>query len=154
MDELMARSVADRGAEERFPSGCVCSGSQGSITRRAHLGRATIWWTRWLMDRQRLRSRLRRILAVGGILAALAYLGPIAIQVRPRWGADRASAHLEDMRAAMEAKLASDASRQAEQLRRERRMSEAERWARELEEHRRSESLHRRNSHELLRRWW
>jgi hypothetical protein len=62
------------------------------------------------------RLRLRRILAVVGILAALAYLGPIAIRARPRWGAYRAAAATEEMKASVEAELASEAAARAEQL--------------------------------------
>jgi hypothetical protein len=106
------------------------------------------------MDRLRLRKRLRLILAVGSILIALAYLGPAAIRARPRWGAYRAAANVEKMKADLEAKLASDAAGQAEQLRREGRMSEAEQLAKDVEGHRQKETLHRRNSQEFLGRWW
>ena len=106
------------------------------------------------MDRLGLRRRLQRLLVVGGILAALAYLGPIAIRARPRWGAYRAAAKAEEMAARGEAKFASDAAGQAEQLRREGRMSEAEQLAKEVERHRQEEARHRRNSQEFLGRWW
>ena len=94
------------------------------------------------------------ILAAGGILAALAYLGPIAIRAWQSWGAYRAEAEVEEGRAWMEYQLASDAGHQAEQLRRERRMPEAEQWAKMMEWHRQKESLHRRKSRELLGPWW
>jgi hypothetical protein len=66
------------------------------------------------------------ILAVGGILSALAYLGPIAIRTTQSWGGYRAEAESEKGSAEMEAQFARDAGRQAEQVWRERRMSEAE----------------------------
>jgi hypothetical protein len=94
------------------------------------------------------------ILAVGGIVAALAYLGPIAIRTTQSWGAYRAEAESEKGMAEMEAQFARDAGRQAEQVRRERRTYEAEQWAKMMEWHRQRESLHRRKSQELLRRWW
>ena len=106
------------------------------------------------MDRLRLRGRLRIILAVGGILAALAYLGPIAIQAARSWGEYRAEAESEEGSALMEAQLASEAGRQAERLGRERRPAEAERWAEMMKWHLENESEHRRKSRELLGRWW
>jgi glucose-6-phosphate 1-dehydrogenase len=94
------------------------------------------------------------ILAVGGVLAALAYLGPIAIRAMPRWGACRAAADVEAKKAKVQAKLASEAARHVEQLTLEGRMSEAEQLAKEVEGYRQSESLHQRKSQEFLRRWW
>jgi hypothetical protein len=61
---------------------------------------------------------------------------------------------LEDGWAAAEAMNADHVGRQAEQLGREGRMSEAELWAKEMDGHRKRESLHRRKSQALLRRWW
>jgi len=94
------------------------------------------------------------ILVVGGILAALTYLGTMANRARLSWTAYRAEAELEDSWAGAEAMNADYASRQAEQLGREGRMSEAELWAKEMEGHRKRESLHRRKSQTLLKRWW
>jgi hypothetical protein len=87
-------------------------------------------------------------------LIVLAYLGPIAIRIRPRWGAFRAAAEAERVTADAEAKLASDAAGQAERLRQEGRASEAEQFAKEVEGHRQKESLHRQNLQEFLSRWW
>jgi hypothetical protein len=97
---------------------------------------------------------MRRLLAIGGILVALAYLQSLAIQSRPRWGAYRRAANTEVMKARVEAKLASDADGRAKQLKRERRISEAEPLAKEAEGHRQEEARHRRNSQEFLGRWW
>ena len=93
------------------------------------------------------------ILAVGGILAALAYLGSRAIQARPRWEDDRAEAQVEDLKAVVEARLSAEAGGHAERLRLEGRMPEAEQMALEAEGHRQKAALHRRKSQELLGRW-
>lgn len=106
------------------------------------------------MDRLGLRRRLRRLLALGAVSIVLAYLGPMVIRARPRPGAYRAAANAEKMKAALEAKLASDETGQAEQLRREGRLSEAEQLAGEAEGHRQKEALYRRNAQELRGRWW
>jgi AraC-like DNA-binding protein len=106
------------------------------------------------MDRPRLRRRMRIILAVGGILIALAYVGPMAPEVRSRWQALRNAADREASEASLVAGFADEASREAEQLRQEGRMSEAERWAQKAEEYRQIEAHYRRKSQELLRRWW
>jgi hypothetical protein len=106
------------------------------------------------MDRLRLRRRLRRLLAVGAILAALAYLGTMANRARLSWLANRAEAELEDGWAGAEGLNASNAGRHAEQFRRQGRMAEAEQWAKYMESFRQRESLHRRKSQELLSRWW
>jgi hypothetical protein len=97
---------------------------------------------------------MRRLLAIGGILVALAYLESLAIQSRPRWGAYRRAAKVEEMEARVEAKLASNADGRAKQLRREGRISKAEQLAKEAEEHRQREALHQRASQEFLGRWW
>jgi hypothetical protein len=94
------------------------------------------------------------ILAVGGILTALTYLGTMANRARLSWVAYRAEAELEDGWAGAEAMNADHAGRVAKQLGREGRMSEAELWAKEMEGHRKRESLHRRKSQALLSRWW
>jgi hypothetical protein len=96
---------------------------------------------------------MRRLLAIGGVLLALAYLESLAIQSRPRWGAYRATAQVEELKARVEAKLASDADGRAKQLRREARISEAEQLAKKAVGHRQEEARHRRNSQELFGRW-
>jgi hypothetical protein len=106
------------------------------------------------MDRLRLKRRLRWILAAGGILAALAYLGTMASRARLSWAAYRAEAELEDGRAGAEALNASAAGRFAEQFRRQGRMAAAEQWAKYMESFRQRELQHRRKSQELLSRWW
>jgi hypothetical protein len=106
------------------------------------------------MDRLRLRSRWRKVLAVGGILTALTYLGTMTNRARLSWAAYRTEAELEDGWAGAEAMNAEYAGRQAEQLGREGRVAEADLWAKETEGHRKRESLHRRKSQALLRRWW
>ena len=94
------------------------------------------------------------ILAVGGILTALTYLGTMTNRARLNWVAYRAEAELEDGWAGAEAMNADHAGRVAEQLGREGRMSEAERWAEYMKGHRKRESLHRQKSQALLSRWW
>jgi hypothetical protein len=107
-----------------------------------------------MVDRQRLRRRLRIILVVGGILVALAYAGPRAVWARQRWTDYRWTAWVEANNATVKAKYARDAARLAERLRQEGRMTWAERLAKEAEEYRQEELRHRRKSEELLRRWW
>ncbi len=70
------------------------------------------------MDRLRLRRRLRMILAVGGTLAALAYLGSMAVQVRLTLAAYQAEAQLEEGKATTEALNAGLAGGEAENARR------------------------------------
>jgi hypothetical protein len=94
------------------------------------------------------------ILAVGGILTALTYLGTMANRARLNWVAYRAEAELEDGWAGAEGLNADHAGRVAEQLGREGQVSEAERWAKVMNGHRKRESLHRQKSQELLSRWW
>lgn len=106
------------------------------------------------MDRLRLRRRLRLLLAVGGILTALTYLGAMAGRAMSSWGTYRAEAEWEDGKAGAEALNASHAGSVAEQLMREGRMAEAELWVRSTAEHRQRESMHRGKSQELLGRWW
>ncbi len=109
---------------------------------------------RWRMDRLRLRRRLRLLLAVGGILAALTYLGAMGWRARSSWGTYRAEAEWEDGKAGAEAMNASHSGRVAEQLVREGRTAEAEPWVKALEGQLQRASMHRRKSQELLGRWW
>ncbi len=97
---------------------------------------------------------MRLLLAVGGILAALAYLGTLANRARLNWAAYRTEAELEDGWAEAEALNASMASSSAEQARQQGRMAEAQQWTKYTESFRQKESLHRRKSQELLGRWW
>ncbi len=94
------------------------------------------------------------ILAVGGILTALTYLGTMANQARLSWADYLVEAKLEDGRASAEAMNAECASRNAEEFRRQRRMREAEQFANYEVSFRQMESKHRRKSQELLSRWW
>jgi len=94
------------------------------------------------------------ILAVGGILTALTYLGTTANRARLSWATYRVEAELEGGLAGAEGMNADFAGRQAERLVRDGRMSEAQLWAKETGRHREKESLHRRKSQALRSRWW
>jgi hypothetical protein len=106
------------------------------------------------MDRLRLRKRLRLILAVGGILVALTYLGTVVNRARLGWAAYHAEAELENGKAGAEALNADYASSIAEQARRQGLRAKAEQWDEFMESFRQKEMLHRRKERELLTRWW
>ena len=93
------------------------------------------------------------ILAVGGVLTALTCLGTMANRARVNWAVYHAEAQMEDGWAGAEAINADYARFQAELLRREGRTSEALLRAKEVDGHREKESLRRRKSQALLRRW-
>ncbi len=106
------------------------------------------------MDRIRLRSRLRWLIAVGAILAALIYLGSLVLEARRSWADYRAEAEVEKYRAEVAAELAADFGKQADQANREGRMDEAKHWAKIMRSSLEEESLHRLKSKQLLGRWW
>lgn len=106
------------------------------------------------MDRLRFRRRFRLLLAVGGILVALAYMGILTNRARLTWANYRAEADFEDGRAEAEAMFARDVGQLAEQAGRQGRNAEAEHWVKIEASSRRRESLHRGKSRELLSQWW
>jgi hypothetical protein len=94
------------------------------------------------------------ILAVGGILVALTYLGTVVNQARLGWAAYRAEAELENGKAGAEAINADYAGSIAEQARRQGQRAKAEQWNEFMESFRQKEMLHQRKARELLKRWW
>jgi hypothetical protein len=107
-----------------------------------------------VIDRQRLRKRMRIILTVGGILIALAYGVPAAHRTRANWQRYRRAAANEAIYAKVQAKHALDADLEAEALMREGRTSEAERYVKGAENYRRREAMHQRKAQKYLERWW